>query len=127
MARADNPIWLSLDRWAAILGISPLSFNQLTSQYYAVGNCGEVWFQTAWQNTDQASRDDISEAILEAEERVKALAGYNLLPDWTTDERLNTVRPARPEVFSSGVNVRGQLKSVPLRWSYIISGGQKQK
>jgi hypothetical protein len=128
MARADTPTWLPLDRWAQIVGINPMHFNQLTSNVLPVGSvCGDVWYQNSWAHPDQAAREDVAEAIREAEHRIAAIIGYYLLPDWVEDERVKTVRPARPELFASGsINLRGQLKSITSRWGYIISGGQKQ-
>lgn len=128
MARASVPTLLSLDRWAEIFGINPLSFNQLTSTLVDVGNCGEVWYQHAWQKTDRVGREDVAVAIKEAEDRLMATVGYPLLPIWIADERVRTERPARPELYASGSqNLRGQLKSITSRWGYVISGGQRQK
>lgn len=128
MARASVPTLLSLDRWAEIFGINPLSFNQLTSTLVDVGNCGEVWYQHAWQKTDRVGREDISRAIKTAEDRLMATLGYSVLPVWIADERVKTERPARPELYASGSqNLRGQLKSVTSRWGYVVSGGRRQK
>lgn len=128
MARASVPTLLSLDRWAEIFGINPLSFNQLVSDLYDVGNCGEVWYQHAWQKTDRVGREDVANAIKEAEDRLMATLGYSPLPIWIADERVKTERPARPELYAVGSqNLRGQLKSVTSRWGYVVSGGQRQK
>ena len=111
------------------MGIPPLFFNQLTSTIYTEGSdCGDVWCQHMWQSADKVGREDVADAIREAEDRLKGVVGYNLLPDWTIDERIETTRPARPELFAgTSGNIRGQLKSVQTRWAYVISGGQKQK
>jgi len=128
MARGTTPTLLPLDRWADIMGINPLSFNQLTSGLISVSDCGEVWFQRMWQNPDQASREDVADAIREAEEKISSEIGYFLLPDWVVDERIQTIRPARPEVFAGTVgNLRGMPKSLQPKWNFIISGGQKTK
>ncbi len=131
MARATTPTWLPLDRWREIMGISPFSFNQLTAVaplIIPVGDCGEVWFQHMYQSPDQASREDVGDAIREAEGKIASEIGYYLLPDWIVDERIQTIRPARPEVFAGTVgNLRGMPKSVQPKWNYIISGGRKAK
>lgn len=129
MARATTPTWLALDRWAEIMGIPPLFFNQLYSEFYTHGSeCGDVWFQWMWQQPDRVGREDVADAIREAEDRLKSVVGYNLLPDWISDERVRTTRPARPELYhGTQGNIRGQLKSIQTRWAYIISGGQRKK
>jgi len=129
VARAETPTWLPLDRFAEIIGVNPLHFNQLTSQFLPVGShCGDVWFQKSWTLPDQAGREDVAEAINLAEQRLASEMKYYLLPDWIEDERIRTTRPARPELFArASMNIRGQLKSVDTRWDYVISGGQRQK
>ena len=82
MARADQYTWLPLERWRELLGICPFSFNQLVSEDGLVpsGDCGEVWFQHAYQNTDYTAREDVAEAIRGAERNIASEAGYHLLP-----------------------------------------------
>jgi len=126
MARATTPTWLSLDRWAQILGINPLHFSQLFSSVIPASNCSDAWTQFAYQNPNYTSREDIAQAIRDAEMKIASELGYFLLPDWVVDERRQTVRPARPELFSrSSVNVRGLAKSIETDWGYVISGGQR--
>lgn len=129
MARGSTPTWLSLDRWFTIMGIHPFSANQLNGSDLAPpSNCGEVWFQNMFQAPDQAAREDVADAIREAELKLASEFGFYLLPDWVEDERVNTVRPARPELFASTIgNVRGQTKSIESRWNYVITGGRKTK
>ena len=126
MARAEQYTWLPLDRWAQLLGICPFSFNQLvsTSRLVPAGDCGEVFFQYAYQNTVFTAREDIATAIRAAELNIAAELGYFLIPDWVENERIQTVRPSRPELYSYSVtNVRGQAKSVETKWKHLISGG----
>lgn len=127
MARASTPTWLSLDRFAQLLGIMPLHFNQLTATIKpATATCAGAWMQHPWQDADKVSREDVARAIQRAERMISRQLGYNLLPDWTVDEVQRTARPARPEVFPAlNVNVRGQLKSVALDRGHFISGGQR--
>ena len=126
MTRASTPTWLSLDRWAEILGVNPIHFSQMFTALGPQGNCGIPWYQHAWQNTDFTSREDVAVAIRDAEMKIASELGYFLLPDWVIDERKQTVRPARPELFSkSSVNVRGMAKSVETDWGYVVSGGQR--
>src|SRR3989304_5653327 len=126
MARATTPTWLSLDRFFQILGVNPLHANQLFSSVVPASNCNDAWTQFAYQNPNYTSREDLAQAIRDAEMKIASELGYFLLPDWVADERRETVRPARPELFSrASVNVRGLAKSVERDWGYVISGGQR--
>lgn len=127
MARSDIKTWLPLDEFARILGISPLSFNQLSSNLTPNNVCGDIFFQYSWQHSDRIGRDDIALAIYEAEQAMAREAGYNLMPDWTVEERLPYPQPANPTVYGMGVNTRWQEKSVEANKGLMISGGLKTK
>ena len=128
MAVSEIKTWLSLDEWAKIIGVNPMHFNGLSSTLFNNNVCGDVWFQYAWQNSDRVGRDDLALAIQEAEQQISKEVGYNLMPDWTVEERLNYKRPIVPGAYNlSGTNPRGMLKSVELRKGHVISGGVRAK
>lgn len=128
MARSDRITWLPIDEFAQIIGLGPLGFNQLKSttlQHNTV--CGEIFFQSSWLHSDRVGRDEIAQAIQEAEQEISREVGFNLMPDWTLDERLPYPRPHLPEGFGNGLNVRGMGKSVETKKGHIISGGFRKK
>lgn len=129
MARANVRTWLPLDRFAEIIGIHPLHFNQLSSNNLVPNNvCGEVWFQHAWQHSDRVGREDVAMAIQAAEQEIALEAGFNLLPDWTVEERISYPEPAIPGVYNMyGTNPRGMLNSMELKRGHVISGGVRTK
>jgi hypothetical protein len=128
MARSNIRTWLSLDRWFEIIGINPLNANQLASNTLFQNNvCGDVFFQFDWQHSDRIGRDTIAMAIQQAELEIAAEAGFNLLPDWTLEERLTYPQPAVPGMYGNALNPRGMLKSVELRKGHVISGGVRTK
>lgn len=128
MARANVRTWLSLDEWATIIGINPLYWNGLSSQFFQNTTCGELFFQWSWQHADRVGREDVALAIQQAEQNMALEAGYNLMPDWTIDERLPYPRPGIPEVYNlRGTNPRGMMKSVEARKGLLISGGVRTK
>jgi len=128
MARSNIKTWLSLDRWAEIIGLNPLNFNQLASTSLFPNNvCGDVFFQYDWMHSDRIGRDTIAMAIQAAEQEIAAEAGYNLMPDWTIQERLTYPQPAVPGMYGDAMNPRWMFKSVELRKGHVISGGVRTK
>jgi len=123
MARAETKTWLSLDRWAEIVGINPLHFNQLGSNEFP-DLCGQPWYQYDWQDADRVGRESIAMAIREAERRMAKYVGYNLLPDWH-QEVVMTPRPVSPELYGKAYHPRYSRKSVKTSRGYLISGGVK--
>lgn len=120
--------WLSLDRWAQIIGINPLHFHQLTSSTLIPNTvCGDAFFQNSWQHSDRIGRDDICMAIQQAEQDIAREVGYNLMPDWTLDERLSYPHPSPAELYGTGVNTRWGLKSVEALRGHLITGGIRAK
>lgn len=127
MARSDIRTWLSLDEFAQILGVNPLTFNQLTYPFNNNTICGEIFFSDSWQHSDRVGRNDIAYAIQQAEQDISREVGFNLLPDWTLEERLAYPRPAVAELYGTGVNPRWDLKSVEALRGHLISGGVRTK
>lgn len=129
MARATTVTKLPIDSWAAIMGIHPMHFAGLYSDTYMPDTtCGMTWMQYSWMNADRISREEIAQAIKDAEDDIEALLGYHLLPDWIVKERLPITRPAVRETFNmSGRNVRGQRISVQTNRGHILSGGVRTK
>lgn len=105
-----------------------MSFNQLESPSLQNNTvCGDIFFQQSWLHSDRVGRDDIAMAIYQAEQDIAKEVGFNLMPDWTLDERLSYPRPAPAELYGVGVNPRWQLKSVEALRGHLISGGIKAK
>ena len=128
MARSPLITKLSLDEFAQIIGLNPLHFNQYSSDKFRNNACGEIFFQEDWQHSDRVGRNTIAMTIQQAEIEMEAMTGFNLMPSWTTEERLNYPRPGQPGVFGlTGTNPRGMWKSVEARKGHIISGGIVEK
>lgn len=128
MARSNFITQLPLDDWFKIMGANPLHANQLFSNTIFLNNqCGTVWFSESFQHSDRIGRDDLAMAIQAAEMEIEQELGYHLTPQWTVAERLSFPRPAIPEMYGSGVNVRGMLKSVEAARGHLISGGIRTK
>ncbi len=128
MARARAKTKLSLDRWAEILGIDPRHFNQVTTSAKPANLCSQVWKQYAWQENNQAGREDVAIAIATAEDMFEAEVKYSLLPTWEVDERLHLLKPGFPDVISvNSLTARGFPHSFQTNFAHIVSGGIEGK
>lgn len=128
MARANVRTWLSVDEWGTIMGLNPLHLNRLSSTFFNNTTCGELFYQHAYQHSDRVGIEEIAMAIQQAEQNMSREVGYNLMPDWTIDERLIYPRPGIPEVYNTtGTNPRGKMKSVEASKGMLISGGVRTK
>jgi len=128
MARATTRTLLPLDRFAELLGIDPLHFNQITTTKRRTATCASVWKQFAWQESSQVGREDVAEAIQEAENRIAAQIGYKLLPTWEVDERLGAPRPGIAELFMAEPrDLRGFPSSIQTKYGHFIAGGVERK
>jgi hypothetical protein len=80
MARATTRTLLSLDRFAQLLGMNPLHFNQIVVDGMQV--CDTVVTQYSWQANGAASREDFAFAIDQAERRLASVLGFDVAPRW---------------------------------------------
>jgi len=127
MAVAEYPTLLSLDRYARIMGINPVHFNGAAgSDLFAIkAGCSDVWFQKSYMLSDRVARDDIALAISNAEQEIADYLGYWPAPQWMVREVHKQARFHRPEYFARGLNVRGDLKSLELKYGKVIAPGQR--
>ena len=128
MARAETITKLSLDRWAKIIGINPLHFNGVYDPERPTTPCSQPWMQFPWQAADRVGREEVAQAISDAEADIERELGYRLLPTWEIDEWHRSERPNRPELFNlSMTEVRGFAQTVKADWNYLVTGGVRQK
>lgn len=119
---------LPLDTWRRIVGLNPLHFWQVVSDAMPDTVCSDIWKQEAWQEAQMISREDVLNAIQEAERRIGDYLGYTLLPAWTADERQSLTPPAFAGTFNLfGLDVNGYRNTVQLNNGYYISGGIEAK
>lgn len=86
MARASTRTLLSLDRFFAIVGMHPLTSNQISVDIDGESfGCGHIMYQYGWQKS-RVGREDIAKAIKTAEDRIGELVGYDLAPRWRRDD-----------------------------------------
>lgn len=127
MSRASTPTLLPLDSYARIMGIDPRHFNGVVTELWpASASCAAIWYQYAWQNVDAVSREDLAEAIQQAEADMAKELGFFLAPSWVEEERQRWTFSIPSEIrFAQhvGLTQRMMRKSIRADWGKIISGG----
>lgn len=128
MATATERTLLSLDRWAQLIGVNPLHFNQVTTTKMPNTSCAKVWKQFNWQHADAVGREDLAYAIKAAENKIAKQLGYWPLPRWEVNESIWTIHPGDPTLFNVGArDILGFRQSLKLQWAQFISGGIEAK
>lgn len=123
MARANTVTKLSLDEYARLMGLNPLHFNGVVINEMQRTPCDTAWYQYPWQKGG-TSREEIAEAIEQAESMIELQLRSRLLPTWQVDERVLTARGPRPELVRIGsTDLRGYRQTVRAGWGRFISGG----
>jgi len=122
MARCSTRTGLPLDTWAAILGISPWEFNQCKYPFPKSAQCKDSIFQFPWQR-DHLSREEIGEAIADAEAMLARELLYWPYPKYFVDEVVQYPRPHQRDLWGNRGDIRGEWKTIELGWKKIHSGG----
>ncbi len=110
MARASFITQLSLDRFFQILGVHPLHGNQVGLSNLAA-TCGVPIFQYSWQTADKTSREEIAQAIFDAEALVRQYTNFDIGIRWNEAEE---------HLASRGAYLRATTDM-----KFLIEGGQK--
>lgn len=129
MARANTRTLLPLDRFASLVGLHPLHFNQVELPDLAPATtCGQPMVQWAWQAAAAVGREELAEAIARAEDTIARELGYQLLPTWQADEQVRFTEPAIRELYKgAAIGVRGKADALKTLWGYVQSGGIEAK
>lgn len=131
--RADTRTKLPLDQWAKIMGISPAHFNRLRFpdispepfSLMAANAAQPLWFQYDYQAPGQVSIDTLARTIRSAEDDIEGFLGYNIVPDWTSQEVHQYPKEYRRELYGSGLDNRGQMKAIRPKKGRIIAAGRR--
>jgi hypothetical protein len=111
--------WLSLSRYAQIMGIAPPHFfgAQASQAFPIPGGCAEVWPRHSWQDAGRVSREELLEEIKQAEDDISEYLGFNLAPTFITNEMHQYPQHYRRTAFpiAGGLDVRGSRKGIHLR------------
>lgn len=131
MARASTPTLLSLDRYARLMGLTPVHFAGASAPdlspvvWPLAGSCNSIWPQWSWQNADQISREDLARAIYNAEQDIRRELGYSVAPQWIAQEVQRWPNPARPEWHGYIRNAPGHGIGFKTAWGKVIEAGRR--
>lgn len=127
MAISETKTQLPLDTFAKIAGINPLHFNQVVIPDLPSRVCGDVLTQYSWQTADKIGREEAAQAIADAEALITNELGFDLLPVWQADDKIELPRPSVPEYQRSyDVGLRGYPLSVHTQHGYTQYGGAEK-
>lgn len=112
---------LSLERWRSLVGINPAFFHGASGEtkFPEVNDSGDIFYQFYWQSENNVSREEVANAIKEAEDDITRVLGYSPAPVWI-EEVANYPRPYQRNAYEWNVN-----KSVQLGQGKFIQGGQR--
>lgn len=122
--------YLSIHRYARIMGISPAHFSRasapsLSTPLFPVGSCGSVWPRYSWQNFDQVSHEELAYAIQSAEDEIARAIGFTPALDWFASEPHLYPRYFDRTRYGTGLDIRGKFKNVILKEGKYVAGGRR--
>lgn len=109
---------LSLEAFRSLIGVNPAFYWGASGESYfpEVNDSGDIFYQFYWQSENNVSREEIANAIKEAEDDITRVLGYSPAPVWT-EEVANYPRQHGAYEFGG--------KSVQLSQGKFIQGGQR--
>ncbi len=100
---------LSVNQYAKVMGINPAHFWQTAAgsmipPKMPVDQCGSVYHQYAWQDSDKVSRLDIAIEIANAEADIANALGFWPGPVWIPEEEHTYPGFYRRDLFGLGID-----------------------
>jgi hypothetical protein len=120
---------LPLARYAKIIGINPVHFSGADGATYfpVTGSCGQIWPRHTWQATEEiVSHEELTQAILWAEDDIKHVLGFSTSPVWEYQEVHRWTQPYDALLVNNGGYAADAKKqTVSARYGKIISPGRR--
>lgn len=127
---------LSIDRYAEIMGVNPVFFNQgaqinlpdgstLFPHGAGAPNVDVTWQQHSWDLRNNVSREELAYEISRAEYEITQYLGYSPAPVWTEEELIDLPDHYDPLVGKALYDVRGANSGVRIRKRKFIAGGRR--
>lgn len=128
MARASTHTLLSLDRFFALAGMNPVHANGGRGEVYFpdLNQCSDIFYQYMWQQQNNVSREEIANAIKQAEDEISRVLSFSPAPHWVEQDLRDYPQHFMHDAYSWGMSdVRGMPKSVQLTEGKFIEGGRR--
>lgn len=135
MAISSTYTWMPIDYYAKCCGLNPAHFNGGGEISLADGRkifplrnaVQDIWPQYSWQSGSRLSIEDLSQSIRDAELEISKLIGFNLVPDWVTNEShqfdMNMFKFG--DGYSNTNPVTGHVELKP-NLSWFVAGGVRK-
>lgn len=119
---------LPLETWRLLLGWNGWHFWGLSDPQYTplVAACPDLLYKYAWQGTGQGSREDITQAIEEAERKFRWYMNFRPAPEYTTDEVGFPAYYLTGTTWLSRAAIDGRYPSVTLPEGYVQAIGTER-
>lgn len=117
---------LTLDRFSRILGYSPLLMHQVyVPELQPASSCSDPILQYTWQprGGGRPSRQEMANAICQAEAVITDALGFSPLPRWQADEGVMLARPRPGGRMVYPIGPYASYLSVITRSKYVLYGG----
>lgn len=115
---------LSLDRYCNLIGIDPIRFFQGQTALRNGTSCSDIFYQFAWQGDQRISREELRQAISQAESDLIKAVGYFPAPQWHSETVDYPQFYQKEYRGTSGYQSNGFVnKSVNTTYGKLISGG----
>ena len=116
---------LSPEEYRDIMGIPPPHFWSAAGDPFfpAIENCTGIWWKYPWQSGDNASRQELVDAILQAERELADYLGWWAAPNWLSKEHHNYPQHFKPSLVGLGRSVSGGLKTIKSSYGKFLAGG----
>jgi hypothetical protein len=76
------PTFLTLGRYANLIGFDPIQFFQGKTALRSTQRCTDILYQFSWQDSGKVSREELRQAIKQAEDDIISTIGYFPAPYW---------------------------------------------
>lgn len=116
---------LTLEEWREHVQFNPYALAQIGEGFGSQWRhgCSDVTYQFAWQSEDMLSREEILQAIADAEDMFAHEMGFYPAPRYFEGERVNYPLLKQVDMFNSMYTYDGHRKPVRTQWKYIQQVG----
>ena len=114
---------VTLERFRKQFSLQPANFVGSTSlSLFPIQKCTKPWSKYSWQTASQASYEDLKTALLNGEDAIANVYGYNASPKWETDLEFQFPNYLGMH-HTNGINVMGHQMGIDAGKGKLIAAG----